>query len=178
VLLLRAIELTFYHLPAGFVDRLSELPRGSVPPDEMGVVGHVHHGTRFWAILYSLVGVSGDYDMSDPINAQVRAAGGDGVSGLAVTSDGCNWNGVPILDVLPFWPGCVDLSISGNIVKMKPKVRGATKLRPSKTQTQRPAEPVPAVGSSQPVVADPPKRDESGYTTSDGKAPVDAGGQP
>ena len=34
-LLLRTLEFTFYHLLICFVDRLSRLPRGSVPPDAM-----------------------------------------------------------------------------------------------------------------------------------------------
>ena len=34
-LILRTLELTFYHLLICFVDRLSRLPRTSVPPDAM-----------------------------------------------------------------------------------------------------------------------------------------------
>lgn len=61
------------------------------------------------------------WDVSDDVNAQVGSAAGEAIVGLAVTIAGsCNGlNGFPILNVLPFWPGCVPIHITGDIVRRR-----------------------------------------------------------
>lgn len=75
--------------------------------------------------FYSGLGVPPTYDISDQVNAQVRAASGEGVTNLTVTISGscAVLNGFPLLNILPVWPGCLPLSISGDIVRRRPVVR-------------------------------------------------------
>jgi hypothetical protein len=78
-------------------------------------------GTRV-GLLYSGVTPRSTCDISDEVNAQVAAAGGEAVVFLTITaSDGCNvLNGMPVLNALPIWPGCVPLAITGEIVRRRP----------------------------------------------------------
>ena len=71
--------------------------------------------------LYSAVGLPPARDFSDAINAQVAAAGGEAVVGLKISvGDGCGWlNGFPVLNALPFWPGCVPVRLTGDIVRRR-----------------------------------------------------------
>lgn len=71
--------------------------------------------------VYSALTVPAARDLSDDINAQVAAAGGEAVVGLRIsTGDGCGWlNGFPILNALPVWPGCVPLRLTGDIVRRR-----------------------------------------------------------
>jgi len=77
-------------------------------------------GTRL-GILYSGVTPRSDYDISDDVNAQVEAARGEAIVYLTVTvSDSCNvLNAFPVLNVLPFWPGCIPLTVTGDIVRRR-----------------------------------------------------------
>ena len=45
-------------------------------------------------------------------------AGGDGIINVEFTSDYSKLNSVVLLNLLPIWPGCNTVSVSGNIVKL------------------------------------------------------------
>lgn len=70
-------------------------------------------------LVYSTTTVHEKLDISDAINSQVQAAGGEAVIRLSVTvDDSCHWrNELFPLTVLPFWPGCVPVKIHGAIVR-------------------------------------------------------------
>ncbi|HVV52611.1 MAG TPA: hypothetical protein VHO06_23295 [Polyangia bacterium] len=72
-------------------------------------------------LAYTALAVPPARDFSDEINRQVAAAGGEAVVGLTVSvGAGCGWlNGFPILNVLPFWPGCVPVRLTGDIVRRR-----------------------------------------------------------
>ena len=40
-------------------------------------------------------------------------------------TDGCGINYVPALSLLPFWPGCADVTVEGQIVKLESSRRRA-----------------------------------------------------
>ena len=71
--------------------------------------------------VYSALTVPPTRDFSDEINAQVAAAGGEAVVDLTITiAGGCGWlNGLPILNALPVWPGCVPVRLTGDIVRRR-----------------------------------------------------------
>jgi hypothetical protein len=71
--------------------------------------------------VYSALTLPPTRDFSDEINVQIAAAGGEAVVGMTVSISGrCGWlNGFPILNALPFWPGCVPVKLSGDIVKRR-----------------------------------------------------------
>lgn len=72
--------------------------------------------------LYSLLTPFSTFDISDDVNAQVAAVGGEAVIGLTVSvSDACDiLNNFPILNILPVWPGCVPVTVTGDIVRRRP----------------------------------------------------------
>ena len=89
-------------------------------PNDMQVIGELKYETKVWGMGYSIIPLSGEKDVSAPINEQVRSARGEGVSDLSVAADYCALNHVPVLNFLPVWPTCVDVSIRGNIIRGKP----------------------------------------------------------
>ncbi len=89
---------------------------------ELQTVGEfVSDGARV-GFLYSLLTLPSSYDVSDEVNAQVAAANGEAVVNLRVTvTEGCAvLNEFPGLTALPIWPGCVPLTVTGNIVRRRP----------------------------------------------------------
>lgn len=89
---------------------------------ELQTVGQlVSDGSRV-GFLYSMLTLPSRYDISDEVNAQVAAANGEAVVDLNVTvTPGCAaLNEFPVLNALPIWPGCVPLTITGNIVRRRP----------------------------------------------------------
>jgi hypothetical protein len=88
--------------------------------DEMKVIGHFHDERRAWGLLYSWVPLTPHLDESSAINAQVASTGGDAVIRLQVDSSPCGIDYVFILNFLPFWPGCANVVIDGDIVRYQP----------------------------------------------------------
>jgi hypothetical protein len=89
-----------------------------VPSDRRLKVGALSASGTSWAMLWGHVPLSGDFDISDAVNAQVSHVGGEAVINLEVTSAGCPWFEVPLLSLLPFWPGCVRVELHGDIVQI------------------------------------------------------------
>ena len=60
-----------------------------------------------------------NYDISDEINRQVPLSCGEAVVNLAISiSNSCSvLNFFPFLNAVPAWPGCVPLTITGDIVR-------------------------------------------------------------
>ena len=83
-------------------------------------VGALHVEKTRVGILYSAV-TPRSCDISNEVNAQVAAVRGEAVINLEVTvSDDCAvLNGLPLLNALPIWPGCVPVTITGDIVRRK-----------------------------------------------------------
>ena len=78
-------------------------------------------GTRV-GILYSALTIPPHMDISDEVNQQVAAAGGEAVVALTVSVGvGCEvLNIFPLLNALPLWPGCVPVTVTGDIVRRRP----------------------------------------------------------
>jgi hypothetical protein len=84
-------------------------------------VGTLHAGRTRVGLLYSAVTIFSTIDISEDVNAQVAAAGGEAVVGLAVSvGDGCEGlNMFPVLNILPIWPGCAPVTVTGDIVRRR-----------------------------------------------------------
>jgi hypothetical protein len=91
----------------------------ALSPKSLDVVAEFEHEARLWGMFFSWIPVNGDLDLSEPINRDVDAAGGEGVINLSVKSEGCAFNYIPGLSLLPFWPGCADVTVAGQVVKRK-----------------------------------------------------------
>lgn len=111
--------MSFSHLVR---DRTGRLYDGG----SMDRVGTFSASKTSFAILYSALGVFPRYDVSDDVNRQVSSARGEAIidTTVSVTTD-CNiLNGFPILNIVPLWPGCVHVVISGAIVRRRPSRAG------------------------------------------------------
>ena len=77
--------------------------------------------------VYSTFTPRAKLDISEAVNTQVEAAGGEAVIRLSVTvDDSCHWlNEMFLLNALPIWPGCVPVKIHGTIVRRKTGVLAA-----------------------------------------------------
>ena len=75
-------------------------------------VGRLYADRTRVGVLYSALTPLSTFDISDAVNGQVAAVGGEAVIGLTVSaSDGCDFlNVFPIFNILPVWPGCVPVT--------------------------------------------------------------------
>lgn len=92
-----------------------------VKGDNLDVVGDFKYEKKFWGILYSMVPLSSDKDIVEAINRKIDEAGGEGLINLSVTAENCAFNSFPLLSLLPIMPGCLNVTIEGEIVKAKQK---------------------------------------------------------
>jgi hypothetical protein len=92
------------------------------PRSSLVKVGELAASQTRMGFFYSGATPRSSYDISDEVNAQVEAAHGEAVVYLTITvSDSCNvLNAFPVLNALPFWPGCVPLDVTGEIVRRRP----------------------------------------------------------
>jgi hypothetical protein len=89
-------------------------------PGQLMPVGRMVWHEHIWGFWWSWIPLSGTVDVSDPINAQIARAGGDGIINLHVTVENCGMNYVPFLNWLPIYPGCTSVLIAGDIVRLPP----------------------------------------------------------
>ena len=69
-------------------------PQGRVlPPQALQVVGEVQADRWLWGVMYSWIPLSGTRDMSEDMNEQIAAFGGEGGIGLHAEVTGCALNG-------------------------------------------------------------------------------------
>jgi hypothetical protein len=94
-------------------------------PDRDGTILYIGHGlvvlkrfsedVRKFGFFYGATGST--LELSELVNAQVAAAGGDGVADLEIVSEHCAINWFFPLTLLPIWPGCEIAHVSGAVVK-------------------------------------------------------------
>jgi hypothetical protein len=89
-----------------------------VPNSKRKVVGDFEDGKTAFAILYSGVRLTSALDLSDAVNEQVSAAGGNAVVDLQVSSKYCALDWFIVLHLIPIWPGCQTVRATGKIVQV------------------------------------------------------------
>lgn len=112
------------------------------------VVGGFQGDYMAWGWLWSLVSFTGDHDISDEINEQVKQAGGDAIVNLAVRSEPCLWNVFTLIGVVP---DCAYVRVRGHIIK-----KVAVVAPPPPTAPPPPA-PTPTAPSESAVVPEATK---------------------
>ena len=60
-----------------------------------------------------------DVDISEEVNRQIEAVGGDGAVGVTIRTQNCGTNFIVWLAALPFYPGCMGVHVEGTIVKAR-----------------------------------------------------------
>ncbi|HJX66917.1 MAG TPA: hypothetical protein VJ860_23545 [Polyangia bacterium] len=100
-------------------------------------VGQLSISSAKVAILYTLL-LPRTFDVSDEVNRQVAAVGGEAVVNFTVeTTDACDiLNFFPLLNILPIWPGCVPVAVWGDIVKRVPLASSPPAAGPGNPPTQ------------------------------------------
>ena len=91
----------------------------AVSARDLEVVGEFTETRRRWGLLYSFVPVSSTPDLGSAVDQEIRSAGGEGVINLTVTSSGCGINYIPVVSLLPVWPGCANVEVRGQIVRRR-----------------------------------------------------------
>jgi len=97
-------------------------------PDEKGKVVYLGHeleskgsfefSTTQLGFLYGLTS-AGTVDVSEKINEEVAKKGGEGVVALVVKNQNCFTNYLFPLPILPFYPGCQVVTVTGTVVSLK-----------------------------------------------------------
>jgi hypothetical protein len=72
----------------------------------------------YWSTFYSIIPLSGSRDIVEQMNNEIKDAGGDGMTTVSITSDYSKLTSVILLNMLPIWPGCSEIRITGTIVKL------------------------------------------------------------
>lgn len=70
-----------------------------------------------WSMFWTGLVFNREQDLSAPVNQKIEESGGQGIVNLTVTTSGCFLNYVPLVSILPIWPGCTVVSIHGDVVK-------------------------------------------------------------
>jgi hypothetical protein len=106
-------------------------------PDEKGAILYLGHeleskgSFEFSAtqlgFVYGLTG--GSVDISDAINAEVAKRGGEGVVALSMKNQNCFTNYLFPLELLPFYPGCQIVTVTGTVVSTKKSAEPAPVAR-------------------------------------------------
>ncbi len=78
-------------------------------------VGSFTHASTHYGFFYGAT--RSTLDLSEAVNAQVGRAGGEGITSLRIDVEHCALNYVFPLTLLPFWPGCEEVTVAGTIVK-------------------------------------------------------------
>jgi hypothetical protein len=86
---------------------------------ELQSKGEFEIETNKFGFFYSATG--GTIDLSDELNDEVRKKGGDGIVELTLKNENCWTNYLFPFQLLPFYPGCQGVTVTGTVVKAKPE---------------------------------------------------------
>lgn len=91
---------------------------GAVLADtERTVVGELNVNLRAWSMVWGAVSLKRIRDVSEKINAQIQEANGQAVVNMKILARQCGGNYVVPLTMLPLYPGCTKIKITGDIVR-------------------------------------------------------------
>jgi hypothetical protein len=91
-----------------------------VPTERRLVVGKFEESVTAWGLLYSAVNITPTTDVSQAINEQVSALRGDAIVSLHIATADCALDWFIPLNVIPIWPGCTNVRLEGEIVRVLP----------------------------------------------------------
>jgi hypothetical protein len=123
-----------------------------------------------WALLYSAIRLSsGEWDLSDELDALIAQHGGEAITNLELHTRPCAINYVIPLSFLPFWPSCASFTVTGTVVRRRagvsapppPAAAPATVATsppgaPAPPSMVQPAPPAPAPAAAAPAPAGGP----------------------
>jgi len=133
--------------PISMSDGIRDENGSAVPDEDKQVVGYFMYDYKAWGMWWRIISFTGDKDMSEEMNKQVKAAGGEGVINLSVKAENCTWN---IFTFVGLFPDCSTVRVRGNIIKRKPKAAVAS-TPPVVAPPATPAAPPPPAGPPPPA---------------------------
>lgn len=108
------------------------LPDGQGRPlyldEDLRRVGEFSFRRTSIGFLYGMTGTA--IDLSDDLNREVQRRQGEGIVGLSLRSDACGSSWFFPLTVLPFYPGCQNLTVTGTVVTRRPVAGGPARSEP------------------------------------------------
>ncbi len=115
------VVATHSHYPVSLSRGLRDRDGSLVTAERRRVVGRFSASHTAWGMVYSAAKLTPTTDISDEVNAQVAAAHGDGIIHLAIVTRACalDYFAFPF-GILPFWPSCAFVDVSGDIVRVEP----------------------------------------------------------
>lgn len=108
---------------------------------DLTVVKNFAYDKTAWGIMWSLVPLSGDGDIVEAINNDIKDSGGEGMTNFTISASGCALQRfdslfLNFIHIIPILPSCTSLEIGGDIVK---QVK-AKAVKPQQTsETRAPA---------------------------------------
>lgn len=134
-------------------------------PEQLEELHEFRLERKNWTIFYSQIDLTSDrWDLSDELNALVETHQGEAIVGLNVVAENCGVNYVAILNLLPIWPGCADVVVTGVVVRRRPGVAPRNVAAASPSPAPVPpsmidAPPAAAPAATTTAVAKPVPRD-------------------
>jgi hypothetical protein len=89
-----------------------------VPQERVAKVGKLHSESMAWGLLYSGIRLTPRTDISKAVNRQVAAAGGDAIVNLRIMGSHCGGDFIPVVSLVPIWPGCANIVVEGDIIRV------------------------------------------------------------
>jgi len=86
---------------------------------DLDVVQPFKYKKRVYSILWTIIPLSGDSDITEEMNKKIAEAKGEAMINVSVESAACALNLVPVISLVPLWVGCANITIEGEIVKRK-----------------------------------------------------------
>ncbi len=86
---------------------------------ELKEVKKFSYSKSHWGIFYSFISLSDSNVYVDNMNKAIAEARGDGMVNVNFRVETCKINFIPLFNLLPMWPGCTNLTVKGDIVKIK-----------------------------------------------------------
>jgi hypothetical protein len=111
-------------LTSGVRDADGEL----VASERIEKVGRFRDQQTAVGMLYSGAKLTPRTDISKAVNAQVANVRGDAIVNVRVKSSLCAADFVPFVSVVPVWPGCANIVVEGDIVRVLPKAVAVVRI--------------------------------------------------
>ena len=94
---------------------------------ELEVVGSFLYEKSLCNIFYSLIPVSGGVDAAENMNSEIEKRKADGMVNVTIEVKDGYLNDIPAMAIIPFWPGFANVTIKGQIVRVKESARISSK---------------------------------------------------
>jgi len=97
------------------------LQAGRVPAEDAHR-GSFERVVRAYSLFYGLIPLDPNTDLAPLLEEEIARLQGNAVVDLKVTASSCAANYAYPMPLLPVWPSCVHLRVTGTVVEVKPSL--------------------------------------------------------